>query len=110
MGNILFADESLKRVYVIDQTRPHLTSICRDLSQLVDDLPNSQRGILIQEYRKEFNFEDFEKEFQNAVIIRDLGYLAWMVMMFNDGEGESIKQSEVERVATRLKHSLSVNT
>lgn len=96
MGNILLTDESLEKVYVIDWTQPHLTSICRDLAQLFNYLPENQKQELITEYKKEFNFENFDKEFENAVIIRDLSYLSWMIMMSNEGEDESVQQSEVE--------------
>ncbi|MFW5720278.1 MAG: phosphotransferase [Candidatus Dojkabacteria bacterium] len=67
MGNILFATDSSTKVYVIDWTQPHVTSMCRDVAQLVDYVPENQRLELIEAYKKEFYFEEFEQECRRLV-------------------------------------------
>ena len=108
MGNILFGDEEYKNMlYVIDWTEPHIGSVTNDLAHLYDNAPINVKGELITTYREHIDFHRFEDIFGKARVLRDLGYLAWMVEKINEGEREGDYQDELARVAKSLISSLS---
>jgi aminoglycoside phosphotransferase (APT) family kinase protein len=107
MSNILFGeDETNNELFVIDWTQPHISSVTKDLASLYDNAPDDVKSELIETYRKQIDFQHFEKVFEKAKMLRDIGYLCWMVWMINVGQKEDIAQNELERVATSLVMSL----
>jgi aminoglycoside phosphotransferase (APT) family kinase protein len=107
MSNILFGeDESNHEFFVIDWTQPHISSVTKDLASLYDNAPDDVKGELIETYRKQIDFHQFDEVFAKAKMLRDIGYLCWMVWMINEGQKEEIAQNELDRVATNLVMSL----
>lgn len=108
MGNILFGDGEYKnRLYVIDWSEPHIASVTHDLAHLYDDAPADVKGELITTYREHIDVLRFDDLFGEARVLRDMGYLAWMVDKINEGDRQEDYQDELDRVATSLIASLS---
>ena len=108
MDNILFGDEEYKNMlYVIDWTEPHISSVTNYLAHLYDNAPSDVKAELITTYREQIDFHRFEEIFGKARVVRDLGYLAWMVDKINEGGREGDYQDELDRVAKNLISSLS---
>ncbi len=104
LGNVLFAEgESADEgVVVIDWMQPHISSVTKDLASLYDNAPLPYKSEVLRVYREAIDFPRFEQTFAKAMLLRDIGYLAWMVGMINDGEQDDITPSEVDRVARSL--------
>ena len=107
LGNILFAEDEVEgnrdaTVFVIDWTQPHISSVTKDLASLYDNAPQAVKGEVLHRYRTAIDFPHFEQTFAKAMLLRDIGYLWWMVGMINDGAQGDIAPSEVERVAHSL--------
>jgi thiamine kinase-like enzyme len=108
MDNILFGDDKHENeVFVIDWTEPHVGSVTKDLASLYDNAPSSIKSELIKIYREQIDFRHFDETFAKAKVLRDVGYLSWMVWMINEGEKEEDYQDELDRVAESLTSSLS---
>ena len=108
MGNILFGDGEYKnRLYVIDWSEPHIASVTHDLAHLYDHAPADVKGELITTYREHIDVPRFDDLFGEARVLRDMGYLAWMVDKINEGDRQEDYQDELDRVATSLIASLS---
>jgi hypothetical protein len=107
LDNILFVnDDSNNELFVIDWTQPHIGSVTKDLADLYDSAPDNVKSELIQTYRKQIDFQYFEEIFTKAKVLRDIGYLSWMVWMINVGQEGEIAQYELDRVASSLILSL----
>ena len=107
MSNILFgADEANNELFVIDWTQPHIGSVTKDLASLYDNAPINVKSELVKMYRQQVDFPHFDELFAKAKVLRDLGYLSWMVWMINEGQKEEIGQNELDRVANSLISSL----
>lgn len=107
LENILFGeDETKNELFVIDWTQPHIGSVTKDLASLFDNAPDDLKSELIQTYRKQIDFHNFDQIFTKAKVLRDIGYLSWMVWMINVGQGGEIAKTELDRVAESLILSL----
>ena len=107
MSNILIGeDKSNNELFVIDWTQPHISSVTKDLASLYDNAPEDVKSELIKTYRKQIDFHHFDEVFVKAKVLRDIGYLSWMVWMINEGQKDEIAQNELDRVATSLVWSL----
>jgi hypothetical protein len=107
LDNILFGtDEANNALYVIDWTQPHISSVTKDLADLVDSAPENVKKEIIQTYRNQIDFPHFDEIFTKARVLKDIGYLTWMAWMINVNQKDEIDQSEMKRVATSLLLSL----
>jgi thiamine kinase-like enzyme len=107
LSNILFREDgSNNDLFVIDWTQPHVSSVTQDLASLYDNAPNNAKSELIETYKKQINFPNFDEVFAKAKVLRDMGYLSWLVEMINIGQKEEIAQTELDRVAESLILSL----
>lgn len=87
---------------MIDRTQPHISSVTKDLASLYDNAPQAIKSEVLRRYRTAIDFPGFEQTFAKAMLLRDIGYLWWMVGMINEGNQEDIAPSEVDRVAQSL--------
>ena len=107
LSNMLFAeDESQNELFVIDWTQPHIGSVTKDLASLYDNAPATVKNELLTLYRTRIDFPQFDEIFAKAKVLRDVGYLSWMVEMLNEMQSEEIDQNELDRVVTSLCMSL----
>jgi aminoglycoside phosphotransferase (APT) family kinase protein len=103
MDNILFGDDIYQgMLFVIDWTEPHIGSVTTDLASLYDNAPASIRVEMIRKYREHVDFHHFDEIFAKARVLRDIGYLSWMVWMINEGDKEEDYQDELNRVSRSL--------
>lgn len=108
MSNILFGtDQANNELFVIDWTQPHIGSVTKDLASLYDNAPLNLKSELVKMYRQQVDFPHFDELFAKAKVLRDLGYLSWMVWMINEGQKAEIGQNEVDRVANSLISALA---
>ena len=108
MSNVLFgADQANNELFVIDWTQPHIGSVTKDLASLYDNAPLNLKSELVKTYRQQIDFPHFDELFAKAKVLRDLGYLSWMVWMINEGQKAEIGQNEVDRVANSLISALA---
>lgn len=108
MSNILFGEgEANHELFVIDWTQPHIGSVTKDLASLYDNAPLNLKSELVEIYRQQVDFPHFDELFAKAKVLRDVGYLAWMVWMINEGQKAEIGQNELDRVANSLISSLA---
>ena len=108
MSNILFGeDEANHGLFVIDWTQPHIGSVTKDLASLYDNAPLNLKSELVKIYRQQVDFPHFDELFAKSKVLRDVGYLAWMVGMINEGQKAEIGQNELDRVANSLISSLA---
>jgi hypothetical protein len=103
LDNILFGeDESDNELFVIDWTQPHISSVTKDLVGLYDSAPDNVKSEIIETYKKQIDFHQFDEMFAKVKVLRDIGYLSWMAWMINVGQKEEIAQTELDRVAESL--------
>jgi hypothetical protein len=101
LDNILFVGtESLDELYVIDWTQPHLSSVAKDLNDLVQSAPDKLKGDLVRTYRQQIDFQNFDQLLADAKILGDIGFLSWMAWMINIGFKNEIGQNEIDRDAS----------
>jgi aminoglycoside phosphotransferase (APT) family kinase protein len=107
LHNILCRDdEADDELFVIDWTQPHIGSVTQDLVDLYDSAPDNVKSEIIETYRKQIDFHQFDEIFTKAKVMRDVGYLSWMAWMINVGQKEEIDPKELDRVAKSLILSL----
>ncbi len=107
VDNILFVEHDTgDELFVIDWTQPHIGSVTEDLVSLYDGAPDHVKSEIVRTYREHIDFYQFDEIFAKAKVLRDLGYLSWMVWIIVDQKGE-IDPKELDRVATNLLLSLS---
>lgn len=106
LDNILLSeDESNHELFVIDWTQPHISSVTKDLVGLYDTAPDDLKREIIETYRKQIDFPQFDVLFAKAKVLRDIGYLSWMAWMIVEQQ-EEIPQNELDPVATSLMMAL----
>jgi thiamine kinase-like enzyme len=99
LSNVLFGDnENGNQIFVIDWTEPHVGSVTKDLASLYDNAPSSIKETLIHMYRKQIDFPAFDEMFGKAKLLRDIGYLSWMVEMIRIQGQEALDRNELDRV------------
>ena len=99
LDNILFGEgEADDDLLVIDWTQPHISSVTKDLVSLYDGAPDNLKKEIVETYRRQIDFYEFDAMFAKAKVLGDVGYLAWMAWMINGGE--EMDQNELHRVAT----------
>lgn len=80
MGNILFrSHKESNRIYVIDWTYPNIASVCIDLATLTHAAPASFKPYLLDRYRSQIDFEEFDEIYKCAESYAKLCDFAWMV-------------------------------
>ena len=108
MNNFLFVEEKQDHLapIVIDWTQPSITSVCRDLAQVVDCAPTDVKENLKSEYRRCISIPNFEESFHTALLLRHLGYFAWMILMINNGSPEKEYHEELRQSAANIRAAL----
>ncbi len=108
MHNILFGSEDREgRIYVIDWAEPKIDSVCMDLIGLLHCAPEAIRQKLMEMYRSQVDFENFQAIYKQSEFLVDLSEVAWMVEMLINGRRESVDVSALELQARRFQNNLA---
>jgi len=79
-NNILFGTGKYRgKIYIIDWTCPSIGSICIDLVELVKNTPLDLQSKLIQKYRTQIDFDNFEAIYTATSELNDLSHLSWVI-------------------------------
>jgi len=109
MNNILFASgEKEGKICVIDwcPSKIAIGSVCMDLVGFIHGAPKAMRQSLIQRYRAQIDFENFETTYDEAELLIDLSELAWMIEVMIDGQKDTINPSAFELQARKIQKNL----
>jgi len=96
--NVLFPVVETGRTYVVDWSSPEIDSVCIDLARLVLTAPPDLRSRLIQVYRLQGDFDEFESVYDTAELLVSLAQFAWGFSAILQGRRGPFSTSELRRV------------